>query len=136
MPKFGAESERQLATCEPDLQRVLRAAIEVMDFTVVEGHRGEAAQNAAYAKGASKLPWPLGNHNSLPSKAADIAPYPVDWSDEKKALERFVFLQGIVWACATRLGIQVRLGIDWNRNLDMRDEKGLHDYPHVELFIR
>lgn len=134
MPIFSSASEKQLATCHPDLQRLLREAIKIVDFVVVEGHRDKEAQNAAFAKGLSKLPWPRGNHNSLPSLAADIAPYPIDWSDQSRALERFVFMQGIVWATAQRLGIPIRLGIDWNRNLDMRDEKGLHDYPHVELY--
>lgn len=134
MPAFGAESLRQLSTCDPRLQAVLNEAVKYFDFTIVEGHRGEAAQNAAFAKGASKLPWPKGNHNHLPSRAADIAPYPIDWSDKSKALERFVFMQGVVWACAQRLGVPVRLGIDWNRNLDMRDEGSFRDYPHVELY--
>lgn len=137
MPRFSAASKAQLDTCHPDLQAVLNAAIEIMDFTVVEGHRGEAAQNAAFAKGASKLPWPLGNHNSNPSTAADIAPWPIDWGNDpkthQKALERFVFLQGIVCACAHNLGIKVRFGIDWNQNMDMRDEGNFRDYPHVEL---
>src|SRR5258708_2920791 len=100
MATFGAASEAQLATCDPRIVTVLRDAIKYMDFTVVEGFRGEVAQNAAYAKGLSKLPWPLGNHNHSPSFAADIAPYPVDWSSAERSLERFVYLQGIVWACA------------------------------------
>ena len=58
----------------------------------------------------------------------------IDWSDRRGAIERFVFMQGVVWACAERLGIPVRLGLDWNRNLDMRDET-FRDYPHVELVI-
>lgn len=134
MPKFGSASQKQLATCHPDLQRVLNEAIQIVDFVVVEGHRGKEAQNAAFAKGLSKLPYPKGNHNALPSRAADIAPWPVDWSDNRKALERFVFMQGIVWACAHKLGIAIRWGGDWNRNLDMRDEGAFRDYPHVELY--
>lgn len=134
MPTFGSASEKQLQTCHPQLQKVLREAIKFFDFSVVEGHRGKAAQDAAFAKGLSKVRFPNGKHNKSPSLAADIAPYPIDWSDRRGAIERFVFMQGVVWACAERLGIPVRLGLDWNRNLDMRDET-FRDYPHVELVI-
>lgn len=133
MPVFGPASEAQLKTCHPDLQLVLREAILYFDFSVVEGHRGEAAQNAAYAKGYSKVRYPNGNHNKIPSEAADLAPYPIDWSSKPVAIERFCLMQGVVWACAQRMGIPIRLGLDWNRNMDTRDET-FRDYPHVELF--
>lgn len=132
MPVFGAESEKQLATCHPRLQLVLREAIKYFDFSVIEGHRGKEAQNAAYAKHLSKLPWPLGNHNKVPSEAADIAPFPVDWKEGEKPHLRFAFMMGVVLVCAGRLSVKVRFGMDWNRNLDMRDETFI-DMPHVEL---
>lgn len=135
MPKFSLASEAQLATCHPQLVKIAREAILIFDFSVIEGFRGKEAQNAAFAKGASKLPWPLGNHNKNPSTAMDCAPFPVDWSDQSRAIERFVFMQGIFYAVSKKLGIPIRQGIDWNRNLDMRDERGLHDYPHIELFL-
>lgn len=132
MPKFGSASLAQLQTCHPRLQLVLNSAINDFDFVVVEGFRGKDAQNAAYAKGLSKLPWPLGNHNKNPSTAADCAPYPVDWSEREKAHLRFAFMQGVIYAHARRLGVKVRFGMDWNRNLDPRDESFI-DLPHVEL---
>lgn len=132
MPKFGTASLKQRATLHPRLQLVLDEAIKYFDFAIIEGHRGKAAQNAAYAKKLSQLPWPLGNHNSLPSRAADIAPFPVDWSEKEKPHLRFAFMMGVVWACAKTLGVKVRFGMDWNRNLDPRDENFL-DLPHVEL---
>lgn len=135
MPIFSKASLTQLATCDTKLQQILNEAIKILDFSVLEGHRDKEAQNIAYAKGFSKLPWPLGNHNSNPSRAVDCAPFPIDWSDKARSLERFVFMQGIFYATAKRLGTPVRLGIDWNRNNDMRDEHGLHDYPHIELFL-
>jgi peptidoglycan L-alanyl-D-glutamate endopeptidase CwlK len=132
MPAFGSASRAQLATCHPRLQMVLNEAIKYFDFVVVEGHRGKEAQNKAYAKGLSQLPWPRGNHNKNPSTAADIAPYPVDWAEGEKRHLRFAFMQGVVHACAKKLGVKVRFGMDWNRNLDPRDERFL-DLPHVEL---
>lgn len=132
MPRFGKESERQLKTCDARLQRVLREAIKYFDFVVVEGHRGKEAQNRAFAKGLSKVKWPNGNHNATPSRAADLAPYPIDWSDGTKPHLRFALMMGVVLVCANQLGVKVRFGMDWNRNLDPRDESFL-DLPHVEL---
>lgn len=135
MPSFSKGSLIQLATCHPDLQRIAYEAIQWFDFTVLEGHRDQAAQDQAVAKGLSKVAWPHGKHNQRPSLAMDCAPYPIDWSDKPKALERFVFMQGIFYAIARRFGIPVRLGIDWNGNEDMRDEGSFRDYPHIELVI-
>jgi peptidoglycan LD-endopeptidase CwlK len=132
VPKFGAASEAQLVTCHPDLQRVLRKAIEVVDFSVVEGHRGEAAQNAAFAKGLSKVRYPHGKHNKNPSLAADVAPYPIDWSDRRASVERFVYVQGVIRACAHAEGVKIRQGLDWDGDLDFVEER-FRDYPHVEL---
>ena len=134
MPILSQKSLAQLATCHPDLQRVVREAIKYFDFTVIEGHRGKDAQEAAYAKGLTKVRWPNGKHNQTPSLAVDIAPYPIDWSESKKAHERFVYMAGIVMATAARMGVRLRWGGDWNQNQDMRDE-GFRDYPHFELVL-
>lgn len=132
MPIFGSESRKQLATCDPRLQRVLTESVKFFDFAVIEGHRGQVDQDKAFAKGLSKQKWPNGNHNKSPSRAADIAPYPIDWSEGEKPHLRFAMMMGVVLVCAANLGIKVRFGMDWNRNRDPRDESFL-DLPHVEL---
>lgn len=132
MPAFSQRSREQLATCDPRLQRIASEAIQLTDFTVLEGHRDEAAQERAYAKGLSKVRWPHGKHNEVPSRAMDIAPFPIDWSEKATALARFAFLSGVIHACARKLGIKVRFGWDWNRDLDPRNDAFL-DWPHVEL---
>lgn len=133
MHTFGAESERQLITCHSDLQRIARDVIQYFDFSVIEGHRGQVDQDADFAKGVSKLKWPDGKHNGIPSKAFDIEPYPIDWSDKPDAIRRSCYLAGFVMATARRLGIKLRWGGDWNRNDDTRDEHGLRDWGHFEL---
>ena len=42
---------------------------------IVCGHRNKEDQNKAFAEGKSKLKWPKGKHNKLPSQAVDAAPY-------------------------------------------------------------
>lgn len=107
-------------------------AIRFVDFTVLEGHRNKEKQNKAYAEGKSKLQWPNGNHNKIPSEAFDFAPYPIDWSNKPAAVARFVFVSGVLLVCARILGIKIRFGWDWNQNFDPRDET-FFDWGHVEL---
>lgn len=132
MPKFSGRSKEALATCHPDLQRLAEHAIQYVDFTVLEGHRGQAEQNLAYEKGLSKVRFPHGKHNKQPALAFDFAPYPIDWSSRSTAIARFAFVAGVMWVLASIMKIKIRFGWDWNRNLDPRDERFL-DWPHVEL---
>jgi len=133
MPKFSVASVAQLQTCDPRLQRIAAAAIEVgPDFSIVEGHRGQADQHKAFLTGASKLDWPHGNHNALPSRAFDFSPYPADWREAELPHIRFAVIAGVMAAVAHGLGIRVRWGADWNRNWDPRDESFL-DWGHIEL---
>lgn len=134
--KLGAQSEARLATCAEPLQRLVRAVVDRLppgyDLQVVEGHRGAAAQAAAYAAGRSSKQWPDSLHNLLPSRAVDLAPYPVDWADS----ERFVWLAGFVRAVAVELGLGacVRWGGDWDDDSRTTDEK-FRDRPHFELRV-
>lgn len=132
MPRFSTASLSQLGTCDPRLQRLMMAAIELYDFTVLEGHRGQEAQDRAYAKGNSKVRWPRGQHNSLPSRAVDIAPYPIDWSNTEAARQRFCLLAGYVLCTAKQHGVTVRWGGDWDGDGDTRDER-FRDLGHFEV---
>lgn len=136
MPQFSKTSLERLATCDPRLQLICNEAIQIVDFVVLEGHRGEAAQNAAVAAGNSKLPWPQGKHNKLPSKAIDIAPWlpevKIDWND----LVAFGRLMGVIQAIAHRHGIKLRFGLDWDgdfRSVNRDPNESFMDAPHVEL---
>lgn len=135
MPRFGAVSLAQFNTIHPNLQGILADAIQIMDFSIVEGHRGKDAQDADVAAGRSKTPWPTSKHNAVPSLAVDVAPYPIDWSDKETSRERFILLAGVILACAHARGFAVRWGGDWNRNDDTRDEPAFRDLPHFELVI-
>ena len=79
----------------------MNLAIQIMDFKVTSGKRGEAEQNQLYEEGKTKLKYPNSYHNTEPfSSAVDIAPYPIDWEDA----ERFRLLAGIVIGISELLG--------------------------------
>lgn len=123
---LGKLSLERLSTCHPDLQRLVRDVAQrvddgdlftagIRDITVLCGFRGKTDQDAAFAKGTSRLQWPNSWHNKVPAMAVDIAPYPLDWGDE----ESFYVLRGFVLARAAALGIKIGI-IPW-------------DMPHYQL---
>lgn len=126
--KFGKTSSKNLDQCHENLQKVLKEAIKIIDFSVIQGYRGEEEQNSAYAKGFSKLKYPQSKHNQSPSLAVDIVPFPIDWNDR----ERFCLLAGIVLGIASKMDVKLRWGGDFNQNNIMSDET-LSDLPHFEL---
>lgn len=128
MPSFGKASQEKLATCDPRLQKVFNEVIKHFDCTVIEGHRGEAAQNKAFAEGKSKLKYPQSKHNKTPSLAADVLPYPIDWNDTN----RMRYFAGFVVGIAATMGIKLRWGGDWNQNTELKDNS-FNDLPHFEI---
>lgn len=142
MPEFSDKSKARLATCDPRLQAVFNRVIQNFDCTILCGYRGQKEQDEAYAKGYSKLKYPNGKHNKTPSMAVDAMPCPVVWPDEAPAgqerlmaYKRAYLFAGYVLGTAKQMGIELRWGGDWNRNLDLRDENGLSDVPHYELRV-
>jgi hypothetical protein len=102
------------------LQRVLREAIQIVDFTVLEGKRGKERQNKLYEEGRSQLQYPDSKHNNDPPLAVDLAPYPIDWDN----IERFQHLAGVILEVADKLNIELEWGGNWD---------SFKDYPHFEL---
>lgn len=131
MYKFSKSSEEKLATCHPDLQKLMNEVIKYYDCSIICGHRGEKEQNEAFEKGYSKLKFPNGKHNKIPSLAVDVLPYPFKGYQDR---DQFLFMQGFIKGIATQLGIKIRLGIDFNGDLSFKNDS-LFDGPHIELII-
>lgn len=128
MPHFSNLSLQRLVTCDERLQRLFMAVIREFDCSIVYGHRDEEAQNDAFEKGFSKKAWPDSKHNSLPSKAIDALPYPVNWKDEA----RIRYFAGFVMGIASQMGIKIRWGGDWDRDTDVHDQT-FFDLGHFEV---
>ena len=128
MPRFGKKSKEKLASCDKRLQDVFNEVIKYVDCSVLEGHRDERTQDKYYEEGKTKVRYPMGRHNSSPSRAADVVPYPIDWKDR----ERFHLFAGFVLGVASGLGIALRWGGDWNQNFEVDDNK-FDVFPHFEL---
>jgi len=127
MPKFSKTSLSKLETADVRLQTLFKKVIENYDCTILVGHRTKEEQDKAYPE-HSKVQWPHSKHNSIPSKAVDVAPYPINWND----IDRFYHFGGYVRGVAEMLGIKIRWGGDWNGNFDLKDQN-FFDLPHFEV---
>lgn len=136
MPKFSQESFSKLSTCHIDLRTIFFEVIKYFDCTILEGYRDEADQEADFKAGKTQLHWPNGRHNSRPSLAVDVAPYPVEFNHPN----RFYWFAGYVMATAEQLKQQgkithsLRYGGDWNSNKEI-DDQTFDDLVHFELVI-
>lgn len=125
MNKYSQKSRRLLDSCHPDLIRLMEEVLKHWDHTIVSGHRGEQEQNDLYADGKSKLKYPKSKHNTFPSIAVDVQPYP--YKDDR---DLYAFM-GFVLGTAQQMGIELRWGGDWNDNRQVGDN--WIDAFHIEL---
>lgn len=116
-------SAKKLATCHPDLIKLIQSVADRTPIVVICGHRSEKEQNAAFASGHSKLQYPKSRHNTYPSQAVDIAPLvdgKINWQNGKA----FGALSIMVKQQARILGTPIEWGGDW---------KAFKDEPHYQL---
>lgn len=118
MPKFSGSSEAKLSTCDTRLQRLFNRVIEGWDCTIIEGNRSYDQQVKNFKNGVSKTMHSA--HLMIPSKAVDVAPWPLDW-DNIEEFKRFaIFVKGV----ALGMNIEVKWGGDF---------KSFFDGPHWEV---
>ncbi len=128
MPEFSPASASNLMSCDSRLVRLFCEVVKHFDCTVISGHRARAEQNEYYRTGRSQLQYPDSKHNSYPSLAVDVAPYPINWAD----LDRFYFFGGFVMGVAAKIGVHVRFGGDWSMDTQVNDQT-FNDLVHFEL---
>ena len=135
MPKYSQTSKDRLATCHEDLQTIFNEVIKTYDVTIVCGERNQADQDKAFADGFSTVKYPNSKHNSSPSMAVDVVPYPEMWSD----MDELQIMGGFILGIATMLYEYgkvthlLRWGHDWDGDHDY-DDQDFIDAPHFQLY--
>ena len=145
MNVFGIASQAALGTADSNLKIIANRVLMIKDHSILKGHRPQDEQNAAYwgKPQRSKLEWPNGKHNALPSRAIDVQTYPLpvyvvtDGEDTKKEAEQILreeqlYLLGLYVGVASGMAIMLRTGADWDRDGEIADN-GWDDLFHVEL---
>ena len=141
MPYFSDTSKRRLATCHKDLQILFEEVVVRYDCIVIEGHRGKTRQDKAFNEGKSKLKYPDGNHNAVPSLAVDVAPYvgrargKIDWKDSAQFNHFAGFVQGLAERLLNEGHIKhrIRWGGDWRMTYTNLKANKFKDLVHFEL---
>ena len=138
MAKFGSRSLNSLNGVHPDLVRVMHEAIKdtPVDFTITDGGRTTAQQQALYAKGRTTPGPKVTNADGVRNKsnhqakadgyyhAVDLYPYvngKIDFNDKGN---RLPIIAAHIKAVAKCMGVKIGWGGDW---------KGGWDKPHFEL---
>lgn len=134
MATFSKTSMERLLSCDVSLQQLFSRVVINYDCAILCGYRGKEEQDKAVANGASKTPWPTSKHNSIPSMAIDVAPYPIDYSDKRKVMARWYHFAGYVLRVAEELGITIRWGGDWDSD-KIFDDQNFDDLPHFEVVL-
>lgn len=131
MPRFGRRSKKRLSSCHEDLQDLFNEVIKTYDCTVTCGYRGKTDQDKAFKEGRSKVKFPKGRHNSNPSTAIDVYPYPVNMEN----FDRMIHFAGFVQGQAKSMEINIKWGRDWDSDWYRKDKNRTRfkDYPHFEL---
>ena len=134
--KLSNKSLNKLTNVHPDLVRVVQKAIELSttDFSVTEGERSLAQQQANVKKGVSQ---------TLKSKhlkqddgfvhAVDLVPYPVNWE-----INAFYPIAHAMQQAAEALNVNIRWGGCWAKlNGDKRSPmRMVKDYSDARRKVR
>ena len=138
---WSVKSRAKLDTCHKDIQRIANEVLKIHDCSVFEGFRDEETQNKYFRNKTSKVKFPNGKHNVLPSMAIDLAPY--KRGDDPYDMENVLFFAGIVVGIANKLYMEgkinhfLRWGGTWSIVPDDKfafdKENGFFDGIHFEL---
>lgn len=135
MYKYSKNSLKKLQAVDYRLVLLFTKIIDYYDHTILTGHRTHQEQTKAFLQKRSKVSWPNSKHNSVPSRAIDVAPWPIpdNWgADNWKDLVHFYEFAAIVRYEANKMGIAIRWGGDWDGDNDYKDQK-FNDLVHFEL---
>jgi peptidoglycan L-alanyl-D-glutamate endopeptidase CwlK len=133
--RLSQRSLKRLEGVEPDLVNLVELAIErtPIDFGVawMGGLRKPEEQYQLFKDGYSKCDGreKLSKHQF--GEAVDLQVF-VGGSAVQDARMQYI-LAGVVFACASELGMEIRWGGDWDRDGDIRDNK-FNDLYHFELW--
>ena len=134
MPYFSKSSKNKLETCDPELQTLFYYVIKYFDCTVVCGERGREEQEHAFQNGFSTKQYPNSKHNSSPSEAVDVVPYPIEWENTDRMRYFIGFVKGVAQMLYDygAMEKEITTGIDWDNDTILKDQR-LKDCPHFQI---
>jgi hypothetical protein len=113
------------------LQTIVDELLQWVDVSLISGHRGQEEQDEYYRTDRSKVRYPNSKHNSYPSLAVDLQPYPYP-ENEHDLRAALGYIAGLSMMIAHKYGWKLRWGGDWDSNGSVVDN-GFDDLYHLEL---
>jgi len=129
--RWSRQSRRIRSTLDSRLQVLVDEILVRSDISLTYGYRDRESQNTLFENNRSKVKYPNSKHNSKPSKAVDLQPYPYP----KKDLELWAalgYIAGLAMMISEKHGWILRWGGDWNRNGSVTDNN-FDDLFHLEI---
>lgn len=151
---FGVNSEKQLATIRPFLNKVFRKTLSlgIIDFAVTEGRRLKERQDALNLLNppVTKVEWPNSKHNvNKPDDeltpddlvgAGDVVPYINGLPSYNPLI--CCFLAGLIMTVAKEMldngeegAVPIRWGGNWDRDGEPITDQKFQDLVHFEEVI-
>ena len=130
---YGDNSKINLLSCDPKIQFIFKKilTLELIDVSIIQGHRGEAEQNRYFKLGKSQVQWPNSKHNFMPSRGVDAAPYVNGKASDD--YRHCIYLAGIIMAISKYEGFRIRWGGNWDMDLEPVTDQDFQDLWHYEL---
>jgi len=133
MNAWGKQSKKHRQSIDHRLNAVSDRVLKLRDHSIIEGHRPEKEQNAAFnaTPQRSKIKWPDGKHNSIPSKALDMQPHPMP-EDDDTLREDLSYIAGLYVGIGSEMGLTLRWGGDFDMDGETADNRW-DDLFHLEI---
>lgn len=132
--RWGRRSLEILEDVHPNLVLVVTRGLHYMDLAVQQygGYRTPTIQGVLFDEKKSKKDGiiKLSRHQSRPSEAVDLAPYPINWKDPR----RWYYMGGLIRAIGEEMGIPVRWLGDMDSDGEILDQQ-FFDLGHFELVL-
>ena len=125
--RWSTASLAKLAQLDARLHEVVEFLRDHRDIQIIETYRSPEDQLKAFNGGFSKVK--VGKHNTLPSQAVDLQPYPPKAESIREDLS---YLAGLAVAYGNLRGYRIRWGGDWDGNSDTNDND-FDDLYHFEI---
>ena len=158
MYEFGQKSKAKLETCDFRIIRAVNHAMswQIMDLTVVYGHRTPVEQFGLYEKGRKKQNgiWVVVDrskvvtnidgfdetsfHNYDPSLAIDLAPFINGggiYGNTDIEVKQILSMAGIIQAAFKQLEIDFTWGGNWDGDGEPITDQNFQDYLHFQVPI-
>jgi peptidoglycan L-alanyl-D-glutamate endopeptidase CwlK len=134
MFQLSNRSLSRLQDVNPQLIKIILLAIKrtPVDFGVawMGGKRTPEEQNQLFKEGYSKCDGYEKISKHQLGNAVDLNVFVDSKLIENK--EMLCLVAGVMFACANEMNVNIRWGLDWNRNGDIRDNT-FNDIYHFEL---